>query len=80
MVTYIERVARGDKPKPRIEKVEPKPKKVVVLESQLVRPTRATDDIRPAFGRVYGGSPYTMNKGGAYGDRRKKRSPVKKES
>lgn len=78
MVTYLERVARGDKPKPRIEKAEPKPKKVVVLESRMARPTRATDDVKPAFGRVYGGSPYTMNKGGAYG--RKKRSPVKKES
>lgn len=45
MVTYIERVARGDKDEPKLEKVEPKPKKVVMLESLVVRPTRATDEI-----------------------------------
>jgi hypothetical protein len=79
MVTYIERVARGDKDEPKLEKVEPKPKKVVMLESLVVRPTRATDDIKPRFGRVYGGSSYTMNKGGLYGDRRKKRTPTRKD-
>ena len=61
--TYLEKQAVKEAQKP-------------VLLSNMLRPTRATDDYKPAKGNVYGGSAALRNVGGK--GRKKYSSPTRK--